>query len=491
MKTLMTILKTTKGVELERPAMVAAHRLQPEIKSLHLLESSRVLRPLAFGLLLLLVLIIFCLYYVPWQQSVTGYGRVIIFSPMDRPQSVEAQIPGRIVKWHIVEGQSVKAGEIIAELEELDAKFLAADQVQLMQSQRGYVQGSIGQAVVREGALQNQLRDLANSRQVAIPAAEQRTQQAEDAVRQAEQNVAQARQSVTTAALNLTRLQELFEKGLRSKRDVELAELEIVTARTRLESMQAALDVARKAVQVARLDKERVTTDTSAQLHSLRASLAAVRETIAKTTGDVQKLALDIGNVQQRSKQRIIRAMRDGKVVRVKKAGPGETVKAGDELAVLAPTTQDQAVELYLTDYDAPLVAEGRPVRLNFAGWPAIQFVGWPSIAVGTFAGRIKVIDAIDDGKNRFRILVTPDEELIKAGQEEPWPTLDHLRPGAEVNGWVLLDTVSLGFELWRQFNAFPPTVERGPIGEKKTKGGLNGKKKEASQEDKSDNDEK
>ena len=41
------------------------------------------------------------------------------------------------------------------------------------------------------------------------------------------------------------------------------------------------------------------------------------------------------------------------------------------------------------------------------------------------------------------------------------------MRPGAEVNGWVMLDTVSLGWELWRQFNAFPPTVNRGPIGEK------------------------
>ena len=93
--------------------------------------------------------------------------------------------------------------------------------------------------------------------------------------------------------------------------------------------------------------------------------------------------------------------------------------------------------------------------------------MGWPSIAVGTFAGKVRVIDAVDDGQNRFRIIVGPDEEAIASGKEEEWPTLDQLRPGAEVNGWVMLDTVSVGFELWRQFNAFPPTVSRGPIGEK------------------------
>ena len=488
----MTALKKAAIVETSSPTGVRHHEQNPELKSLKLMASTPVLRPLALGMLLLLLLFAFCLYYVPWQQSVTGYGRVVIFSPMDRPQSIEAQIPGRILKWHIVEGQSVKAGEVIAELEDIDSKFLTDDQEQLLQSQRGYVQGSLGQAAARESALQAQLLDVENSRKVAIPAAEQRARQAEDAVRQAEQNVTQARQSVTTAELNLKRLRELFEKGLRSKRDLELAELEVITANTRLESMQAAKDVAQKAVQVARLDKDRVVNDTSAQLNSLRASLASVRETIAKTNSDVQKLSVDIGNVKQRSEQRIVRAPREGKVVRVLTAGPGETVKAGDVLAVLAPATQDQAVELHLSDYDAPLVSEGRQVRLNFAGWPAIQFVGWPSIAVGTFAGRVKVIDAIDDGKNRFRIIVTPDEELIKAGKEEPWPKLDQLRPGAEVNGWVMLDTVSLGFELWRQFNAFPPTVDRGPIGSKKSSGAIiEGKKKGSEKEGKDDGDEK
>jgi membrane fusion protein, adhesin transport system len=304
-------------------------------------------------------------------------------------------------------------------------------------------------------------------------------------VRQAEQNVTQARQTVTTAELNLKRLQELFDKGLRSKRDLELADLEIVTARTRMESTQLGLDVARKAVQVAQLEKNRIINDTSAQINSLRAAQASVRESVAKSNSDIQKIAIDIGNVQQRSEQRIIRAPRSGKVVRVFKGGSGETVKSGDVLAVLSPDSQDHAVELYLTDYDAPLVSVGRQVRLNFAGWPAVQFVGWPSIAVGTFAGRVKVMDAIDDGKKRFRVIITPDEELIRAGKEEPWPKLDQLRPGAEVNGWVMLDTVSLGFELWRQFNAFPPTVERGTIGEKKTNGTIIESKKKGAEEEK------
>ncbi len=446
---------------------ISGKKGQPPVTSLKMMETPHAMRPVAAAILILIGLIVVSLIFVPWQQSVTGYGRIIVFSPMDRPQSIEAQIPGRLVRWDIVEGQSVKAGEIIAEIEDIDSKFLAEDQVRRLEDQRQFLENGLDQSVARESALNNQLGDVNNSRNVAIPAAEQRLRQAQDRLRVADQNVEQARQGVITSELNFKRLQELFQKGLRSKRDLELAELDIVTARTRLESNLASLDVAKKDLEVARLDKERVVNDTSAQLNSLRASVASVRETIAKTNSDLQKLAVDIGNVSRRTDQRMIRAPRDGKLVRVKRVGPGETVKAGDELALLAPTTTDQAVELYLSDYDAPLVSVGRQVRLNFAGWPAIQFVGWPSVAVGTFAGRVKVMDAVDDGKNRFRIIVVPDEESIKAKKEEPWPTLDQLRPGAEVNGWVMLDTVSLGFELWRQFNAFPPTVSRGPIGEK------------------------
>lgn len=474
----MTALKVKKDNVIELAAVQAKQSRAPKLRSMELMKTPHSMRPVAISLLALLLIIILCLIFVPWQQSVTGYGRVIIFSPMDRPQTIEAQIPGRIVRWNLVEGQSVKKGEIIAEIEDIDSKFLAEDQVTRLQSQREFMQTGLTQAFARESALSSQLGDLDKSRNLAIPAAEQKVRQAEDRLRVAEQNVEQGRQAVVTSELNLKRLQELFGKGLRSKRDLELAELDIVMAKTRLESALASLEVAKKDLQVSRLDKDRLVNDTSAQLNSIRASLASVRETIAKNNSDLQKLQVDIGNVSQRTEQRLIRAPRDGKVVRVTKVGTGQTVKAGDELAVLVPTTTDQAVELWLSDYDAPLVSVGRQVRLNFAGWPAVQFVGWPSVAVGTFAGKVKVMDAVDDGQNRFRIIIEPDHEAINAGKEESWPALDLLRPGAEVNGWVMLDRVSLGWELWRQFNAFPPTVSRGPIGEKPNVNMSGGKEK-------------
>jgi len=95
----------------------------------------------------------------------------------------------------------------------------------------------------------------------------------------------------------------------------------------------------------------------------------------------------------------------------------------------------------------------GSRVRLQFEGWPAVQFVGWPSVAVGTFGGEVMSIDAVDDGAGRFRIVIRPDPD------DAPWPDTQYLRQGVRVKAWVLLRTVPLWQEVWRQLNGFPPVV--------------------------------
>jgi hypothetical protein len=129
-----------------------------------------------------------------------------------------------------------------------------------------------------------------------------------------------------------------------------------------------------------------------------------------------------------------------------------EMVKTGDAVAIFVPDTADRAVELWVDGNDVPLVADDRHVRLQFEGWPALQFSGWPSVAVGTFGGKVAFVDATDDGKGKFRVVVVPDGN-------EPWPSARYLRQGVRANAWVLLGRVRLGYELWRQFNGFPPVV--------------------------------
>lgn len=150
-------------------------------------------------------------------------------------------------------------------------------------------------------------------------------------------------------------------------------------------------------------------------------------------------------------------APRAGVIFRVIANQGGEQVSAGDPLAVLVPDTQDRAVEIWVDGNDAALISPGRAVRLQFEGWPAVQFAGWPSVAVGTFGGRVAFVDSTDNGRGDFRLVVVPDPD------EEPWPSTRFLRQGARANGWVILNRVSVGFELWRQLNGFPPVLDTQP----------------------------
>ena len=425
-------------------------------------------RSVALTILILLILLVSGLIFIPWQQSISGLGKVSVYAPMDRPQIVEAPISSRIEHWFVREGQFVEKGQRLLSLSEIDVKYLDPTQLKRMEAQRQALFTRRDATLSRIDALKHQVAFLGQSRQVAVPSAQLKVAQAYSKIAAARQGLTAAQQNATTANLNLRRIRDLHQQGLRSTRDRELAEQSAIEAQTKVQQAQAYLTIAEQDQDVAGYDQAKVSADTSAGLNATQAAIATAYETLASTQNDLEKLAVDIENLRQRTGQRQIKAPRAGIVVRIMKVGSGETVTEGDALATLMPKSTDQSVSLLISDNDAPLVAVGRPVRLQFAGWPALQFSGWPAVAVGTFAGRVAVIAAIDDGTSRYQVWVKPDIQAIRKGKEQAWPSAQYLRPGSETVGWIMLDRVPLWFELWRQFNAFPPTVSMEPLTDKK-----------------------
>jgi hypothetical protein len=170
-----------------------------------------------------------------------------------------------------------------------------------------------------------------------------------------------------------------------------------------------------------------------------------------------------------RSQQYHILAPQAGFVVKATQAGIGETIKEGDPVCTIMPQSTDIAVEMHVKAMDVPLISKGRRVRIEFDGFPALQFSGWPSISVGTFGGTVEVIDYVNTKPGEFRILVVPYKT------DTPWPK--QLRMGSGIKGWVMLDDVRVWFELWRQLNGFPPSLYQEPVEEEHDK-----KKKESNE---------
>ncbi|MEM1347655.1 MAG: HlyD family efflux transporter periplasmic adaptor subunit, partial [Myxococcota bacterium] len=282
-----------------------------------------------------------------------------------------------------------------------------------------------------------------------IEAADARIRQAKNKVQGAQLKLKAARGELTTAELNITRQRELAQKGLISQRKLELTELKQIKAEADVRNLQAELEAAKGEVLAKRAERASKAADMDAKIASVSNKLEEARSKLAKAQATLAKAET---NVARQSTMQVF-APRSGTIMRVLARQGVEFVKEGDTLAILVPETDQRAVELWVSGNDIPLVTTERHVRLQFEGWPAVQFGGWPGAQAGTFAGNVSFIDARAEDTGLFRVVVVPDPE------SEPWPPLAVLRQGARANGWILLNQVTIGFEIWRQVNGFPPTL--------------------------------
>lgn len=169
---------------------------------------------------------------------------------------------------------------------------------------------------------------------------------------------------------------------------------------------------------------------------------------LAKQAEIKAKLAqVDIKFTRQNAQ--VIRAPKDGFLLSSVATSEMNFIKAGDQIGMFAPLITDPIVELFVNGMDVPFIRPGQHVRLRFEGWPAFQFSGWGGV-VGTFDGVVKIIDRAMSQNGKMRIIISPHPD-------EKWPDMHYLRQGMQAEGWVLLNEVSIGYELWRRLNYFPP----------------------------------
>ncbi len=418
-----------------------------DVEAVRLVPAPRHVRTLARIVAAFFVTLALALVLAPWQQSAAGAGRVIAFAPIERQQTIEAPIEGRIVQFHVREGSVVKAGDPLVDISDNDPEILTR-----LKQERDAVTARIDAANARAASIESRIDQLQASRDSAISAATRRVQMAQQRAAAAQRAVDAAVAVHRTAELNEERVRSLQAQGLRSTRDFELAELDEVKAKTELDRATASLESARAEQLALESDQLKVSTDGAAAIDDARATRASAIADAANGAAELARIDVRLA----RQETQAVKAPRDGIILRLVVPSGAQMVKAGDPLAILVPDAETRAVELWIDGNDVPLIAEGEHVRLQFEGWPAVQFTGWPSVAVGTFGGKVALVDATDDGTGKFRVLVVPEGN-------EAWPSGRYLRQGTQANGWVLLGRVSLGYELWRRFNGFPASMSAPP----------------------------
>ncbi len=380
---------------------------------------ARILMALGLGLGLAL--------FLPWQQNIHGKGKLTALSPANRPQTIETTIAGRIQKWSISEGQFVAAGDTIAVLSEVKEKYFDPEMLLRLRQVIQSKEQSLLSKNQKSMALQRQIQSMEDAMQNKIDQAKAKLEGERVRFSNAKNQYERNKKLFEAGNIPLTKFQDIEYKYQGSEADLINAEIEV----------------------------QRVQSEYLEKINKAESDLNNTLSEQFETQAELAKLRNEYVNMEIRSQQYFILAPQAGYVIKASASGIGQTIKEGDPLCTIMPQSNDGAVEMYVRTMDVPLLSLGRKVRIEFDGFPALQFSGWPSISVGTFGGIVQVIDYVNTHPGEFRILVTPDTTDI------PWPK--QLRIGSGTMGWVMLDSVPVWYELWRQLNGFPASLYAEP----------------------------
>ncbi len=475
------------------------------LESARLAITPRITRVLARAAIVFLVLLPIALIFIPWQQTVHANGRAIAFNPVERPQFVVSPIEGRVKKWHVNEGDRLKAGDLMVEMIDNDALL-----IERLQDEEQAIQSQVTFSVQRVQEVSTRTTNIDLARQLQVGQQEDFVFAEERVIEALGLEVLAADARLVRADITFKRVEKQFKNigkdgqaaPLVSEQEFDNARQEQVIADKSKAALTKRLDSNIRRLEGAKKRVGEIEKVAQAQLNSERANLNQALE----SEQNYRRTLLGMQSRIARQRQQTIFSPTDGTVFRILQNGEagGQLVRPGERLGIIVPDIRDRkrtsvavaaevgsafglfavapftgpalpanlmttigkpgaiasltrdehpgiVCELLLDGNDFPLVQDGDPVILQFEGWPAVQFVAFPETAAGTFGGRVYLRDPTADDRGQFRILVEPDPT------GRPWPEQDLLRQGVRAQGWVMLKRVMLGQELWRQLNGFPP----------------------------------
>lgn len=458
--------------------------VEKHFPALHLTRSSRYARRLGRVLLMLMVVGMLAAVFAPWQQSIRGEGTVVAFDPFERPQPVKAQVKGLVAERGegVIENAYVEKGQLLFRLEDQDPQYLfrLEQQVENVRSELRLAEVRLDQAKsLKQNSLMivelesGQLAATREAQDDLVDAYMRFVEQAQNKLAAEVNKLRASEAKYLQLDLDLTRKLKLAESGLVSTLDMQKIEQARDSAAADVSVAKDNIEAARNAVQGKQSELASLKQKFAADIKKLESQIEKARAEAGKADINIQKTSEEINQKQSKllDQQRKFAVQQTQEItaplsgyIQELSVFDNAPVKQGDTLCTIVPKITRPAVQMWVAGNDAPLIHQGDHVRLQFEGWPAVQFSGWPSVAVGTFGGTVALIDATDNGKGKFRVLIRPDAE------DNAWPEYPYLRQGVRSYGWALLEQVPLGYEVWRRMNGFPQALQSSEGNEKTTK---------------------
>ncbi|MER3435238.1 MAG: secretion protein HlyD [Leptolyngbya sp. ERB_1_1] len=414
--------------------------------------------------------VVFCAAFAAWattsqiEEVGRAQGRLV---PQGEPYKVNPTISGKIANIYVHEGQAVKAGQVIAELDnEIALNRVAA----LRQEQRNQEK-----ELQQTESLIDKTRSEAQSRfaisEADIRAQEATIEQAQAKLQEQGTSISQAEDKAATSQALLAQLQEDAEKQkerLSRWKDLvdqgALARDQLFQAQQQLADRQRTITVQSSDIRQSTTEAQKMRSELQqvvAEAQRLRAQLAqkyaegrtsqiqaqqTVQQLLVQRTQMIAKMQQSEKLLQQAKaelKQFTLKAPVDGVVSSLNIRNRGEVVQPGQSVTEITPKTAPLVLVAALPTREAGFVKVGDAVQVKFDAYP-YQDYGIVTGKVTKLSPDIKVdermgaVYRVEVALDRQSIATKAQRTRFKAGQTATAEIIVRRRTIAE----MLLDPI-------------------------------------------------
>jgi HlyD family secretion protein len=321
---------------------------------------------------ILLALIVLIAVVIWWAERPRPQTLVLTGTVDGNEVVVASKITGRIVNLAVDDGQLVKAGDLIAVL---DQDELGADQTaagQAIQQARANAQQSVAQTELLQQTLPTKVRQ--SEAQVAqaeaqLQQAQAQVAQAQAQLQQAQAQVAQTRAAVAKSQDNFNRIRPLVEKDINPPQDLVSAQADLDSAKANQQASEAGAEAARRAVGGAQAGSEASQRNVAAARAALADSqqqqgqvIVQQRQTEVLRAAESEAKANAAAAAARFGQTRILAPT--GGIVTLRAARQGEVVNPGSPIVTLFDLSSTW-VEADVEETYADLIAMGQNLRVR------------------------------------------------------------------------------------------------------------------------------
>ena len=318
---------------------------------------------------LLYFLVVFVAIVLPWAMlskvDETGSARGRL-EPEGKTLELDAPVAGTVTAIQVKEGQTVKAGQTLLELE---SEITSAEHQQAQAKLEGLlnrvaqlsaVQNQLEMAV-RTAKLQNQSQEseqLAQLDQIRqrLSSSQKVYALEKDRLAVAQNDVQRHQYLWQKGAISKSRLEEVENVKMERQQLLEQARSDIQEATTELDKQQNALERLGRTGELAVLDSER-------QLQELQTQIVDLQSEIAQTEKQIQSLQFQL-------QQRVLRTPINGTIFQLTIENVGAVLQPGQTITQIAPQGAPLVFRAQMPSSESGFLRVGMPVKLKFDAYP-------------------------------------------------------------------------------------------------------------------------